>query len=168
MSWFDKMLKYFTIKDSESYCEVIDRINRIKKGIGDVNLTRPGCEQSQIVLTDNNWTVIKEDIGKNIRMIGLEFSNDYKITYNELIDGKLFNHKHAKYYELIYLVSGELSVIINNQTYTLNDTNRSILVNKGTYHEISGVNAKFVTYYSLTKDILTSNKPTYKPANIFG
>ena len=80
-----------------------------------------GVTSSELVHTKNEWNVIPDNLGKNVKSMGLHLGDDYNsmlLHYDK--DGSLDEHYHNDEYQIVQVLSGQLK-----------DTISDTIINKG-------------------------------------
>lgn len=158
MIW-NKIANFFTIKDSENYCAAIDKMSQIRGNISDVLVVIPDVTVAELVFIQDKWQKLPSDLGENVRLMGLEISNDLKTVLTEFNQfSKIYGHEHSKNYEFLYVLNGSIDIFINNDKITLFEDD-SFIVHKNELHAVtSDLGANVITTYSTNITSLTDEK----------
>lgn len=158
MSWKSKINSLFATKDSESYINAKTKLDKVRDSISDILFVLPDSTGG-VVFQKNKWELLPENMGNNVKIIGLDLSENYKVILNELLpNSKVFIHEHVSNYEKIQVIDGEINLTFDNgeNIKLVADTNNdSILLNVGEKHEITTeIGARYITAYSTDIDLV--------------
>lgn len=133
MRYWDKLFR--NKKNNDNYNLAKTSLSSLKDKFNELIVIFPDVTISEMVFLKNQWLTLPEKLGKGVKILGVEMTDDYKLLITKFTKNSYLEaHEHNSNYELNKVLSGSVYDPINKKTYNCGDT---FLMEKDVKHALS-------------------------------